>query len=54
MSTEVGGSRDCQLSISDCFNPERPIDNRKLAIGTGKTRPLPLGIDLIGPHQDLV
>ena len=49
----AGGSRDCQLSISDCFNPERPIDNRQLAIGTGKTHPLPGGgIDLMGPqHQ---
>jgi hypothetical protein len=38
--------------IADCFNPERPIDNRQLAIGTGKTHPLPRsGTDLIAPQQ---
>jgi hypothetical protein len=42
---------NCRFPIADCFNPERPIDNRQLAIGTGKTHPLPRGgTDLIGPQ----
>jgi transposase len=34
---------NCRFPIADCFNPERPIDNRQLAIGTGNTHPLPRG-----------
>jgi len=44
---------NCRFPIADCFNPERPIDNRQLAIGTGKTNPLPRGgTDVMGPPHE--